>query len=140
MDSKDDETRWKSINEVAYLGTAAHLLAEAHFPNDCSERQLLLDISDAISKLWSVNFALEATIRQIDEMRRLSVDEQIDVMEMSLMLECLAGTHSVETSTICVASARHSATPSAIRSSIADLTAYRSRTSWRCCMRCISCS
>lgn len=90
MEPDSDKTHWKSINKIASLGTGAHLLAQDHFPNDGPERRLLLEINDTLSQLWSVHFGLEATIKQVDEMRRLSLDEQLDVMEMSLMLEGMA--------------------------------------------------
>lgn len=90
MEAANEESQWKSINEIAYLGTAAHMLADERFPADCTERRLLLKISDAMQQLWSVHFGLESTIKHIDEMRRLSLDEQLDVMDMSLMLERMA--------------------------------------------------
>jgi hypothetical protein len=80
----------KSIHEFLGLGLDAKILADKHFPEDCRERCVLLEINNAFAILWNLHYSLERTRDQIEFVRAINLPKDREVIELALYLENIA--------------------------------------------------
>jgi hypothetical protein len=77
----------KSIHQLLGLGLDAKILADKHFPEDCRERSVLLEITNAFAILWNLHYSLERTRDKMEMVRLITLPKDREVIELALYLE-----------------------------------------------------
>lgn len=96
---KYSPSQLKSVHELFGLGLQVKMLADKHFPRDCPERFLLLEIDNAFSILWNFHFSLQQTQDKIELVRSRIVPTDREIIELALTYEKLAEKHPSELET-----------------------------------------
>ena len=81
-----------NVGQFLSRGIMAKAIADKHFPQDCPEREVLLDIDCVFTLLWEMIHSLERTRSHLELVRSITVTlpEDREIITLALTLEKMA--------------------------------------------------
>lgn len=82
----------KYVTDLWGQSVAVQMILDRHFPDEGSARGELVEVVNSLNTLGHFQFGLWRSLCQVDEIRRLTLREQVELVGLSTQLEKVAAT------------------------------------------------